>query len=102
MEFCYGHQTAKACAAYEDEKAARTELFHQDVDFQIGIEKMRVATSPDKWVSDWTADPAAELAVLYKQAALFYNEPEILGQIVKTIFENRLREVAEFIVERQS
>lgn len=93
---------AAACAAHETDKAVRTEIFNQDVEYQMGIEKMHVATTPGKWVNDWTADPAAELAVLYKQAALFYNEPEILSQIVKTIFENRLREVAEFIVGRQS
>lgn len=99
---CPGNQIAKACAAYEDAKAVRTELFHQDVDFQIGIEKMHVATDPAKWVSNWAADPEAELVTVYQQIALFYNEPEMIGKIVKTLFENRLREVAESIVERQS
>lgn len=93
---------AAACSAYETEKAVRAKMFRDEVEFQIGLEKMKVATSPIQWVNDWTADPTVDLALLYKQAALFYNEPEILGQIVKTIFENRLREVAEYIVGQQS
>lgn len=98
----YGHQCQKACAAYEDEIAARTEIFRQDVEFQIGLEKMKVATSPADWVNDWTADPAMELAILYKQIALFWNEPETIGQIVKQILENRLREASEHIVSNQA
>lgn len=97
----YGHQSIKACAAYEDMMAVRTEMFHQDVDFQIGIEKMHVATQPEKWVCDWVADPNQELADLYKQIALNYNDPQLIGQIVKQMFENKLRHVAEYIVGQQ-
>lgn len=98
----YGHQVAKACAAHEDMMAVRAAMFHQDVDFQIGLEKMKVATSPADWVNDWTADPAMELAILYKQIALFWNEPETIGRIVKQILENRLREASEHIVSNQA
>lgn len=98
----YGHQTAKACAAYEDQMAVRTEMFHQDVDFQIGIEKMHIATNPHDWVINWIADPNADLADLYKQVALNYNDPAMIGQVVKQMFENKLRGVAEHIVGQQS
>ncbi len=99
---CPGHQIAKACAAYEDMMAVRTEMFHQDVEYQIGLEKMKVAVNAQQWVLDWVADPYSDIAALYKQIALYYNEPEKIGEIVKTMFENDLRRVAESIVSQQS
>lgn len=92
----------KACAAYETEKAVRTEMFYQDVDFQIGIEKMHVATDSAKWVNNWTADPEADLAMIYKQIALNFNDEAEIGRIIKTMFENDLRRVAEYIVRDPS
>ncbi len=86
---------------YETEKAVRTEMFHQDVEWQIGLEKMKVAVDPNQWALDWVADPYSDLSAIYKQIALYYNEPEKIGEIVKQIFENKLRDVAEFIVERR-
>lgn len=100
--FCPGRQIANACADYETEKAVRTEMFHQDVDFQMGIEKMNVAMQHWKWTNDWTSDPTTDLAELYKQVALNYSDTAKIGEIVKTIFENKLRNVAEFIVGQQS
>lgn len=90
-----------ACAAYEDVKAVRTAEFNQDVEFQIGIEKMKVATNPAAWISDWSADPAMELAMVYKQIALYYNDPCQIGHIVKNLLDNRMRNVAEFVVGQQ-
>ena len=89
---------AAACAAYEDVKAVRTEMFNQDVEFQMGIEKMLIATDPAKWVYNHTADPSMELAVLYKQVALYYNDPCQIGHIVKNLLDNRMRAVAEYAV----
>lgn len=76
----------------------RTAIFNQDVDYQIGLEKMKVATDPAKWICDNTADPSMELALLYKQIALYWNDEAQIGRIVKTVLENRMRVVAEFIV----
>lgn len=95
---CPGMQSIKACAAYESDKAVRTRIFNQDVEWQIGLEKMKVATDASTWVNDWTADPESDLAFLYKQIALNYNDEAAIGRIVKTIFENKLRNVAEHIV----
>lgn len=92
---------AAACAAYETEKAVRTEIFNRDVEFQIGLEKMKVATAPEKWIYNHTADPSMELAILYKQIALYWNDEAEIGRIVKTVVENRLRTVAEFVVGDQ-
>lgn len=93
---------AAACAAYETQKAVRTEIFNQDVDFQMGIEKMHIATDPSAWVDRHTADPSMELAIIYKQIALYFNEPETIGQIVKNLLDNRMRNVAEFIIGEQA
>ena len=99
---CPGTQIQSACAAYEDQKAVRTAMFNQDVDFQMGIQKMQIATDPSKWVMEWSADPTIELAVVYKQIALYYNDPCQIGHIVKNLLDNRMRNVAEFIVGEKS
>lgn len=95
----YGHQAAKSCAAHEDDKSRRTEEYYKDVEAQIGIERLCIATEPDKWVSNWVADPAAELAAIYKQAALFYDDEAMIGCLVRAIFANKIREISEYIVE---
>lgn len=98
---CPGQQIAKACAAYEDEKAVRTAMFHQDVEYQIDLEKMKVATKHLEWTNDWTSDPTTDLAELYKQIALYWDDTAKLGEIIKTMFENKLRNVSEHIVGNQ-
>ena len=80
----------------------RTEIFNRDVEFQIGLEKMKVATNPVAWVRDWSADPAMDLAVIYKQIALFWDDEAEIGKIVKTILGNRMRDVSEFEVKEQA
>lgn len=99
---CPVPNNAAACAAYETEKAVRTAIFNQDVEFQTGLEKMKVATDPAAWVNDWSADPTMELAVVYKQIALYYNDPCQIGHIVKNLLDNRMRNVAECIVKEQA
>lgn len=99
---CPAPNTAAACSAYEDQKAARTKMFQQDVDMQMGPEKMKIAIQPADWANNWTFDPTADLAFLYKQIALNFNDEAEIGRIVKRVFENKLRTVAEFIVGEQS
>jgi hypothetical protein len=91
---------AGACAAYEGVKDLRTRQFNNEVELQMGIEKMILATDPAAWINDHTADPSMDLAILYKQIALYYNEPEKIGQIVKNLLDNRMRAVAEFSVSQ--
>lgn len=88
------------CAQHEYTKAVRTQMFDEDVEYQMGIEKMRIATDPAAWVRDHVADPSMDLAVFIKQIALYYNEPEKIGRICKNLLDNRMRAVAEFAVSQ--
>lgn len=89
---------AAACAAHETDRAVRTEIFNQDVEYQMSVELALVATDPAKWIYNHTADPSMELAILYKQIALFHDDEAAIGRIVKAVLDNRMRAVAEFAV----
>lgn len=91
---------AASCAANETAKAVRAQMFDQDIEFQMGIEKKILATAPSTWIYNHTADPAMDLAIFYKQIALYWNEPETIGKICKNLLENRMRAVAEFAVSQ--
>ncbi|MDE2097541.1 MAG: hypothetical protein KGL39_09870 [Patescibacteria group bacterium] len=95
----YGKQVQKACAANEEVKAIRTAAFQADVKWNMDGNYLCINIDPEKWVSDWVADPAAELAVLYRQIVLFRTEPKMLGENLALILENKIRIIAEHLVE---
>lgn len=56
----------------------------------------------NKFVYDWYADPAADLAEIIRMACL-YNRAQAaqLGEAIQTIVNNKLRQVAEITVDRR-
>ena len=54
------------------------------------------------FVENWYSDPTADLAYIIRQACL-YNRAQAaqLGEAIQTIVNNKLRQVAEFTVDRR-
>ena len=81
-------------AAEERQRAIEMEMSFIRVD-------IAVKNQHNKFVADWYADPAGDLAEIIRQACL-YNRAQAaqLGEAIQTIVNNKIRQVAEITVDR--
>ena len=82
-------------AAEERQRAIEMEMSFIRVD-------IAVKNQHNKFVADWYADPAGDLAEIIRQACL-YNRAQAaqLGEAIQTIVNNKIRQVAEITVDRR-
>ena len=82
-------------AAEERQRAIEMEMSFIRVD-------IAVKNQHNKFVADWYADPAGDLAEIIRQACL-YNRAQAaqLGEAIQTIVNNKMRQVAEITVDRR-
>ena len=90
-------------------KVERMELAEEARQAAIDSEMadMKVAilgqTGAMDFVRDWIADSDEDLSLVYKMSATYYDTDKTrLGELVATIFANRLRTAAEFTVDNRS
>lgn len=82
-------------AAEERQRAIEMEISFIRVD-------IAVKNQHDKFVADWCNDPAGELAEVIRQACLLNRaQTGVLGGWLHTVVENRIRQVAEIVVDRR-
>lgn len=81
----------------EDERQRAIEMEISFIRVDIAVKNQH-----DKFVEDWYADSAADLAEIIRQACL-YNRAQAaqLGEAIQTIINNKLRQVAEITVDRR-
>lgn len=85
---------ATACAEHEhDKEIAATE---REERIQEGIQCCR-AWNQERFVNDNIADPSYDLAILFKIAALNWDDTATIGDVVKRMVENRYRRYAEWV-----
>jgi len=94
----YVEPNIAACCADQIERLERQGAMHDEaVEFQF---KLFQATAPDVFVGNWIADPAADLAQVYRCLVVFGDDVTKLGQSVKNLMLNRMKEAAEFTVSQ--
>ena len=88
---------AADCADHMDVLERQGSVHDEAVDFQF---KLFQATAPETFVGNWIADPAADLAQVYRCLVVFGDDVAMLGQSVKNLMLNRMKEAAEFTVSQ--
>ena len=88
---------AKEGSAYMDLLERQGSVHDEAVEFQF---KLFQATAPESFVGSWIADPAADLAQVYRCLVVFGDDVNKLGQAVKNLMLNRMKEAAEFTVSQ--
>lgn len=82
-------------AAEERQRAIEMEMSFIRVD-------IAVKNQHNKFVADWYADPAGDLAEIIRQACLYSRaQAAQLGEAIQTIVNNKIRQVAEITVDRR-
>ena len=89
----------EACANQIGAQEIYWEVWQKEMAIRFPDELAKIAKDASQWIVDEENDPTESLADIYLQAALYWDEPEQIGEYVKAFLDGKITSVLEWRIE---